>query len=106
MPFGNWPYLLEAFDFNKQYFLLLQSHDTIRTKEKDENDKTITKKDYARFKGTKFGGFISIITSLIVGFLTVNYIAAMSTSDNDTISSKKIIIDFDSNKTDKDDIEK
>ena len=63
-------------------------------------------KEYARFKGTVAGGVISIIVSIIFGFLTVNYIMGMNTSDNDTINTKKVIIDFDSNKTSAEDREK
>lgn len=61
---------------------------------------------YTRFKGTKPGGIISIIASVIVVFLTVNYLIAMNTADNDTVNSKKIIVDFDNNQTEKHYLEK
>ena len=92
---GVLTYFLKSLDLNKQYFLLLQSGTDLKSKWK-KTKKGKGAKDYARFKGTVFGGIVSIIVSIVFGFLTVTYLIGMSTSDNDTINTKKIIIDFDS----------
>ena len=102
MVFAYLSYFLKSVDFNKQYFLLLQSSSPLG-KPKNKNKK---EKEYARFKGTKIGGFISIIASTVAMFLTFNYVRAMNTADNDTVNSKKIIVDFDNNQTEKHYLEK
>ena len=94
---------------NKQYFLLLQPGTDFKSKRliQDKYKRQAKKnKEYARFKGTVAGGVISLIVSTIFGFLTINYLMGMRTSDNDTINMKKIIIDFDSNTTKEEDREK
>ena len=56
--------------------------------------------------GSKTGGFYTLCAVIILFGYFVNLVMVMNSSNNDLVTMKKLIIDFNNNQTDLDDITK
>ena len=56
--------------------------------------------------GSKTGGFYALCAVIILFGYFVNLVMVMNSSNNDLVTMKKLIIDFNNNQTDLDDITK
>ena len=84
---------IESLDFTSQHVPLLHQLPNKRKKKK-----------YARQRGTQFGGFVSLVSLIIITLPVINYLLGWRSVDGETVSSKKIIVDFDSKETSETDI--
>ena len=87
---------LKQLDMNKVNLQIFQVDNTNKKGEK-EYDSEI---------GSKTGGFYTLCGIFILFGYFIHLVMVMNSANNDLVSMKKLIIDFNSNETDADDITK